>query len=225
MPVAPHLCARAPFAPTLPAANRAAAASVTTSCRIRRKTSLLSSHLCHLALLHHPRVQRPPWSAQNLAGLTPFLAATRLLSSWCVKAHSGDFRPLARKILPSRGSCHSASMTCHPRCNARLTSRPRTLRWKWGCQLKVTAVSTLYVARLTPPSTSLQMSSSPTPIHLQMVHRPALFLLCCLHHLHRCRPLLPGYSRILLFILRRLCPWQCRCRVVTSVHPLRLRDG
>lgn len=91
------------------------------------QTNLLQSQPSHLALPPHPRVRRPPWSGQSRAGLTPFLAAMRPSSSWCVKARSGDSRLSARRTLPSRGSCHSASTTCHPHCNARPTSRPRTL--------------------------------------------------------------------------------------------------
>lgn len=136
MLVAPHLCVRAPFAPILLAASRAAAVSEMTSCRRRRKISPLSCQPSHLAPPPHPRVRRPLWSDQNQAGLMPSPAATRPLSSWCVKAHSEDFRPSARRILPSRGSCHSVSMICHPHYNARQISRPRTLRWTWDCLVR-----------------------------------------------------------------------------------------
>lgn len=73
-----------------------------------------------------PRGRRPPWSGPSLAGLTPSRGATRLSSSWCAKARSGDSRRSARGTLPSRGSCRCASTTCRPLCNARPTSRTRT---------------------------------------------------------------------------------------------------
>lgn len=91
------------------------------------QTSPLSCRPFHLAPPPHPRVRPPLWSDQNQAGLMPSPAATRPLNSWCVKAHSEDFRPSVRRILPSRGSCHSVSMICHPHYNARQISRPRTL--------------------------------------------------------------------------------------------------
>lgn len=91
------------------------------------QTNPLSCQPCHLALPPHQRGQHLQWSVQNLAGLTPSPAATRPLSNWCVKAHSGDSQHSARRTLPLRGSCRSASTTCHPHCNAKLTSRQRTL--------------------------------------------------------------------------------------------------
>lgn len=152
-------------------------------------------------------------------------ADMRPSSSWCVRAHFGDFRLSARRTPPSRGSCHSASTTCHPRCNARQTLRPRTLTWTWGCQVKETVVSMPCVARSTHLSQTHQMSFFPTLPCLPTVRHPARCPLFFLRLLHQRRLLPPGCSLILLFTLLLQLLWQCRCRVATSGHRRRPRDG